>query len=241
MTYDGLDERGLERLTGAPLVVFRSSLPSTLDLAHELGESGAPAGALVLADEQTAGRGRQGRTWYSPAETGLWLAVLVRPALPPAGGALAIRAGLATVDAVAEAAPEAAPRLKWPNDLMVAGRKAGGILCEARWSGEQLGWVAIGIGVNVRGPVPAAVREQAIALADVAAAVTRLALLAALAHRIPALDPRPPELDDAERARFRVACWRGAEGAANAVGLDRDGALLVRRADGALDRRVLAS
>lgn len=241
MTYDGLDERGLERLTGAPLVVFRSSLPSTLDLAHELGESGAPAGALVLADEQTAGRGRQGRTWYSPAETGLWLAVLVRPARPPAGGALAIRAGLATVDAVAEAAPEAAARLKWPNDLMVAGRKAGGILCEARWSGEQLGWVAIGIGVNVRGPVPAAVREQAIALADVAAAVTRLALLAALARRIPALDARPPELDDAERARFLVACWRGEEGAEDAVGLERDGALLVRRADGALDRRVLAS
>lgn len=241
MTYDGLDERGLERLTGAPLVVFRSSLPSTLDLAHELGERGAPAGALALSDEQTAGRGRQGRPWHSPAGTGLWLAALLRPARPPAGGALAIRAGLATVDAVADAAPEAAPRLKWPNDLVVAGRKAGGILCEARWWGEQLGWVAVGIGINVRGPVPAAVRDRAIALADVAAGVTRLGLLAALTPRIAALGARPPELDDGERERFLAACWRGEECEADAVGLDRDGALLVRRADGALDRRVLAS
>lgn len=241
MTYDGLDEGELERLTGAPLVVVRSSLPSALDLAHQLGESGAPAGALVLSEEQTAGRGRQGRTWHSPPGTGLWLAVLLRPARPPAGGALAIRAGLGTVDAVADAAPEAAPRLKWPNDLVVAGRKAGGILCEARWSGPQLGWVAVGIGINVRGPVPAAVRDRAVALADVAVGVTRLGLLVALAPRIAALGARPPELDDGERAHFLTACWRGEEDKADAVGLDRDGALLVRRPDGALDRRVVAS
>ncbi|MDO8666981.1 MAG: hypothetical protein Q7J79_10235, partial [Gemmatimonadales bacterium] len=71
MTYDGLDERSLARLLAAPLVVFRSTLPSTLDLAHELGATNAPSGSVVLADEQTAGRGRQGRTWHSPAGAGV--------------------------------------------------------------------------------------------------------------------------------------------------------------------------
>jgi len=241
VTYDGLDERALERLTAAPLVVCRSSLPSVLDLAHQLGERGAPSGAAVLADEQTAGRGRLGRTWHSPAGAGVWLAVLLRPAATPLGGALAIRAGLATVDAVGEAAPETAPRLRWPNDLIVAGRKAGGILCEARWSGDQLGWVAVGIGINVRGPVPLAVRDRAVALGDLADGVTRLSVVSALVPRVAALASRPSALDEPERARFAAACWPGADGAAEPAGVDPDGALLVRGPGGELDRRVLAS
>ncbi len=241
MSYDGLDERALERLTGAPLVVARESLPSVLDLAHALGAEGAPSGAVVLADEQTAGRGRQGRAWHSPAGAGVWIAVLLRPAVPPLGGALAIRAGLATVDAVAEAAPELAPRLKWPNDLVVAGRKAGGILCEARWSGDRLGWIAVGAGINVRGPVPAAVKDRAVALGDLAAGVTRIGVVAALVPRLAALAARPAALDQDERARFAAVAWPDPEGAEEAEGLEPDGALLVRGPGGALDRRVLAS
>lgn len=241
MTYDGLDERSLARLLAAPLVVARSTLPSTLDLAHQLGATNAPSGSVVLADEQTAGRGRQGRTWHSPAGAGVWMAVLLRPARPPRGGALAIRAGLALVEAVAEAAPELAPRLKWPNDLIVAGLKAGGVLCEARWSGDQLGWVAVGIGINVKGSVAAAVRDRAIALADVAPGVTRLGLATALVPRVARLGALPPELDQAERERFVAVSWSGGAGEPQAVGLDSDGALLVRAANGELDRRVIAS
>ena len=237
--FDGFDAAALEQLTGAPLVVFESSIPSTQDEAHRLGAAGAPSGAVVLADEQTSGRGRQGRAWHSRAGAGVWLSVLLRPRDRPAGGALAIRAGLAAVAAVAEAAPGVAARLKWPNDVVVADRKAGGILCEARWSGEDVAWVAVGVGLNVRGPVPEAVADRAVALSDVSAGVSRLALLAALVPRLRALEPLPPTLTGAERRAFLSAEWRE-PGAAETVDLEADGTLLVRGPDGALDRRRTA-
>lgn len=238
MTYDGLDERGLAALTGLP-VVLRRSVSSVLDVAHDLGTAGAPSGTLVLADEQTAGRGRQGREWHSPPGAGIWMAMLLRPVAPPEGGALAVRAGLAVLAALAAAAPELAPRLKWPNDVMVGDRKAGGILCEARWSAERLGWVAAGIGLNVRGPVPPELAPRAVALRDVAPGLSRLAVLEAVAPRVADLARRPPALDDAERAAFWAARWSGTD--ADAVGIDSGGALLVRTAAGSLDRRIAPS
>ena len=238
--YDGLDAAALERLTGAPLVVIEQSIPSTQDAVHRLAADGGPSGATVLADEQTAGRGRQGRAWHSPSGRGVWMSVLLRPPQPPVGGALAVRAGLAAIDAIADAAPGVAGRLRWPNDLMVAGRKAGGILCEARWSGETVAWVAVGIGINVSGPVALAVRERALAIADVFASVSRLALVAALVPRLRALEPLPPTLDPAERRAFLRAEWRD-PGAEETVDLDPDGALLVRTEGGTLDRRVTAA
>ena len=261
--YDGQDADALRRLTGAPRLELRASVPSVLDLTHELAAEGAPSGLLVLADEQTAGRGRQGRAWHSPGGGGVWVAALLRPAVRPFSGALAIRVGLAMVEAVTEVAPEAEPRLKWPNDLVVAGHKAGGVLCEARWSGQRQGWVVIGVGINVRGPVAAPVRESAIALCDVSPGAARVPLLAALAPRLRALGELPSALDEAEReafgrrqfaAEFDVAGDHGAggrrhepapgvggpaDGGAVPVGVDGDGALLLARPDGSLDRRVI--
>jgi BirA family biotin operon repressor/biotin-[acetyl-CoA-carboxylase] ligase len=238
MTYDGLPERALGQLVSAPLVVAHDSLPSTLDLAHELAAQGAPEGTLVLADEQTAGRGRQGRAWHSPRGAGLWMALVMRPRRPPSAGALAVRAGLAVVDAVAEAAPGLTPRLKWPNDLVVAGRKAGGVLCEARWTGDELAWVAVGVGINVRGPVPQELADSAVALSDVAPGVGRLLVLTALVPRLLATSSRPSVLDPAERARFHAvaAPLPATEGLLE--DLEPDGALLLRRPDGSLDRRA---
>ncbi len=237
--YDGADAAALERLTGAPVVELYDSVGSVLDVAHQLAAAGAPDGLVVVADEQTAGRGRAGRSWHSAAGRGVWLAALVRPLEPPAGGALAIRAGLAMVEAVADVAPEAAPRLKWPNDLMVHGRKAGGVLCEARWLGARLGWIAVGVGVNVRGPVAAEMRESAIALDDVARAVTRIGVVAALAPRLRALAARPPALDAAERDAFTNLQWAAPGAAPAGVGVDGEGALLVSGPSGSLDRRVV--
>jgi len=133
-----------------------------------------------------------------------------------------------------------AARLKWPNDLVVADRKVGGILCEVRGSGDGPPWVAIGVGVNVAGPLEPGLRERAAALADVAPGVSRLSLVAALVPRLRALEPLPPTLDLGERRAFLRVEWRDA-GAEETVDLDPDGALLVRTADGALDRRVSAS
>lgn len=182
--FDGLDAEEIRRRTGAARVELRGSVGSALDVAHELAAAGAPHGLLVLADEQTAGRGRAGRNWHSPAGGGLWAVALLRPEVAPSAGALAIRVGLMTVRAVEEVAPRAAPRLKWPNDLMVRGRKAGGVLCEARWQGGRLGWVAVGVGVNVKGPVAPSLKQTAIALKDAEAQLTRVRLLEALAPRL---------------------------------------------------------
>ena len=235
--YDGLDAAALERLTGAPLVVVESSIPSTQDVAHRLAADGAPSGTVVLADEQTAGRGRLGRPWHSPAGRGVWLSVLLRPPLAPEGGAMAVRAGLAAVSAIRDTAPGVAARLRWPNDLIVADRKVGGILCEARRSADAVAWVAVGVGVNVSGPVAPSVRDRAVALADVAPGASRLALVAALVPLLRALEPLPAQLLPDERRAFLRAEWRD-PGAPETADLAPDGALVVRTADGTLDRRV---
>ncbi len=239
--YDGLEAEEVRRRTGATRVELRRSVGSALDVAHELAAAGAPAGLLVLADEQTAGRGRQGRSWHSPAGAGLWVVALLRPAIPPSAGALAVRVGLRLIEAVEEVAPRVAPRLKWPNDLMVRDRKAGGVLCEARWQGERLGWVAVGIGVNVRGPVAPGLRETAIALKAAESSLTRVRLLEALAPRL--WDAAAPvRLAPEERDLFLRLRWQGAsphDPDAAATGVDEDGALLVPAAGGSLDRRVV--
>jgi len=233
--YDGEDEAGLAHRTGAPRAVLLSDVASTQDTLHALAAEGAPSGTMVLADTQTAGRGRQGRRWLSPAGRGVWLSVLLRPAAPPAGGSLAIRCGLAVVEALTALAPVLGPRLKWPNDIMVAGRKAGGILCEARWSGEKIGWIAVGIGLNVHGPVEG-LQGRAIALGEMAGGVTRLDVVAALVPRIAALGAAPAELDAAMQARFLASRWPAT--GTDVVGLAPDGALLVRESDGSVLRRT---
>ncbi|OGU01911.1 MAG: biotin--[acetyl-CoA-carboxylase] ligase [Gemmatimonadetes bacterium GWC2_71_10] len=235
MRYDGLTEAELARLVGVPLLRLHDTVGSTLDIAHELGGTGAPHGSLVLAEAQSAGRGRQGRRWLSPPG-GLWLALLLRPRVAPTGGALAVRAGLAARAALAAAAPEARAALKWPNDLIVDGRKVGGVLCEASWNGARLMWIAVGVGINVRGPVAPEVVATALALDDVAPGVTRVAVLEALVPLLRAAGEGASALTEEERAEFLAVCWRG--GADDPVALEPDGALLVRRADGGTERRV---
>ena len=164
--------------------------------------------------------------------------MLLRPNVAPVGGALAIRAGLDTVAALEVLAPALGPRLKWPNDIMVADRKAGGILCEARWSGDVLAWVAVGIGINVKGPLAPGLEAAAIALEDVAPGLSRLAILDALIPRLGALERTGGELSARERARFLGLSWRAPGAAEEVADLTPDGALVVRRADGSLDRRT---
>jgi BirA family biotin operon repressor/biotin-[acetyl-CoA-carboxylase] ligase len=157
-SYDGESGRSIARRLGVPGVHLYASVGSTMDVAHALGRRGAPAGTLILADEQTAGRGRQGRSWLSAPGRGIWLTVLERPNDASGLDVLSLRIGLAAARALDPFA--AAPlQVKWPNDLFVAGAKVAGVLVEARWSGRRPDWVAIGLGVNVRPPgdVPGAV------------------------------------------------------------------------------------
>lgn len=234
MKYDGLDATALSARLGAPNCVALERVTSTLDIIHQLAEDGAPHGTLVLADEQVKGRGRQSHYWHSPRGSGVWLGSLLRPAAPVEGGVLAIRAGICLVRALADL--DVVAKLKWPNDIMVHDRKLAGILCEARWSGQQVLWVALGIGINVHGPLPREIADRAIALDEVLPGIGRLKVLDALMPWLRGLADRPT-LGEHECFEFGRCDWLAGRPvlepvAGTAQGIDRDGALLVETLEG---------
>lgn len=150
--FDGFSSSDLATLLDLPEVELLESTTSTLDVAHRKATGGSPAGALVIADQQTAGRGRTGARWTSPSTTGIWLTLIERPQDTSGLDVLSLRIGLRAARALDRFATEPV-RLKWPNDLFVEGRKLAGILVEARWRDSRLDWLAIGLGVNVCLPV----------------------------------------------------------------------------------------
>jgi BirA family biotin operon repressor/biotin-[acetyl-CoA-carboxylase] ligase len=129
-------------------IEYLATTESTNTLAHERARAGADEGTVVIAETQTAGRGRLGRSWLSPPYRNLYLSIVLRPPLPPAAAPrIALVAGLATAETVAEWAPRAA--VKWPNDVVVDGRKLAGILTEMDADADQVRFVIAGIGVNL--------------------------------------------------------------------------------------------
>ncbi|MYD74491.1 MAG: biotin--[acetyl-CoA-carboxylase] ligase, partial [Chloroflexi bacterium] len=120
---------------------------STMDDARRLAEAGAPHGAVVVADEQTAGRGTKGRIWVSPPGQSIHTTLIVRPSIEELKR-LSIISPVATTDAVRSTTP-LEPTVKWPNDIQMEHRKMGGILIEADWSEGQPSYALIGIGLNV--------------------------------------------------------------------------------------------
>jgi BirA family transcriptional regulator, biotin operon repressor / biotin---[acetyl-CoA-carboxylase] ligase len=136
------------RRLGRPVLYF-PRIGSTNDVAHERAAAGAAEGLLVIADEQTAGRGRLDRRWWALPGSSLLMSLLLRPALPPSrAGQLTMCLGLAAVEAI-EAVTGLHPALKWPNDLLLGDRKLGGMLTELRLKGERLDYAVLGLGVNM--------------------------------------------------------------------------------------------
>jgi len=239
LAIDDIPAAVLARRWGVPQCGLFRTLPSSLDAIHDLGAQGAPSGTVVLAEEQTAGRGRDGRTWRSPPG-GVWLGMLLRPppALP-AAGVLSLRVGLVladVVEAVLGVRPTSlsGPRagLKWPNDVLIDDRKVAGILCESRWQGDALQWLAVGIGVNVANEIPAELGDRAVALADVRPSVRRIDVLDQLVPALLRLTTHGAELTQFECAAFARRDWlRGRQIrtplAGRAAGIRPDGALLV--------------
>ncbi len=212
-------------------------LPSTQDRLHQLAAQGAPAGTAVVAREQTSGRGSRGRSWHSPAG-GLWVSVLCRPQDEAGAVVLSLRAGLA-VAAALDLVHGERTRLKWPNDLVLRDRKLGGLLCEARWPGAAQGWIAVGIGINVANPLPAALGPTAIALSEIRPGCTPEELLEPVVGAIAALSEAGGALTPAEAAAFAELDWlRGrrllAPAPGLASGITPQGALVVRQDAGQL-------
>lgn len=234
VTLDGLPAGTLARRWGVPRVVLLAQHSSSLDAAHDEGGRDAPEGTVVLAEEQTAGRGRDGRSWHSPAG-GIWLAILLRPARVELA-AMSIRAGLVVADVVDELLGAARARLKWPNDVLCDDRKLAGVLCEGRWQGDALQWLAVGIGINVRNPIAPELADRAVSLHELRPTVRRLDVLDRLVPAMARLTGRSARLTEVERAAFAERDWlegrvlRGPVPGRGA-GLGADGALLVAGPD----------
>jgi BirA family transcriptional regulator, biotin operon repressor / biotin---[acetyl-CoA-carboxylase] ligase len=200
---------------------------STNERARELAGEGAPHGTVVTADEQTAGRGRQGRTWTAAPGEALLLSTVVR-GLEPRHALLPLMAALAVCEA-AEAVAPVRCEIKWPNDVWVARRKLSGILVEARPAAD---WAIVGIGLNtgVR-EFPDELRDTATSLDLPEPAVALDPLLGSLGRW---LEAGEAEVLDAWRARDALkgstVRWDGGEGVAR--GVDDTGSLLVELADG---------
>lgn len=135
---------------GRPLT-FLETTDSTNERALELLATGAPEGSMVVADHQTTGRGRRGRSWESPPGSGLLFSLVLRPDTSEALEILTTALGVATAEAIEQATGVAAG-LKWPNDVTVGGRKLAGILVESRLSGGTIEGAVAGMGVNVTWP-----------------------------------------------------------------------------------------
>lgn len=242
---------------GLPYRYF-AAIDSTNESLKQIAQHDGPAGALIVTDDQRNGRGRLGRTWISQPGKDLTFSVLLRPrVLPAEASRLVLAAGLAVAEVVERLlGPERTVGIKWPNDVLVDGRKVCGILSEASMDMDRLHWVVIGIGLNVNGrpveavsgrgsdvrrPSPASLAESANEI------LLRPALLAQLLH---ALAGRWSQLDTGAWESVRDACaerdlLRGTavvvrsgfssdivvtEGTAE--GLGREGELLVRGLDG---------
>lgn len=177
------------RLHGTPFArrIFHFfKTESTNAVAMHLGEAGEPHGAVVLAEEQTAGRGRAGRSWFSEKSAGIYCSVLLRPAIPPAHAPmLTLVAGLAARDAAAEEL-DTVPDLRWPNDLLAGGKKFGGILTEMHAEPDRIHYAVIGLGINVnQSKMPEALSEIATSLRmETDKTHSRLELLIRLLHQL---------------------------------------------------------
>jgi len=212
-----------------------------MDEAHRLAAAGAAHGTAVAARVQDAGRGRRGRSWASP-EGGLWLSVICRPGDAAGAGCLSIRSGLAVADTIERLVPAVAGlQLKWPNDVLLDGRKLAGVLCEAHWEVAEPAYVIVGIGLNVANPIPLQLSDTAIALTDRAPGISPSELAQPIAEGIAAAGRTAGPLSDEERARWTIRDRLRGQPVSGALsgtgaGIAPDGALLVRQACGAIGR-----
>ena len=232
-------------------------IDSTMTEAALLASAKAPHGTLVVAEEQNAGRGRFGRIWFSPRGTGLYFTLILRPKLAPAAAPiLTLLAGVAAAEAIQSTA-NVETDIRWPNDVMIQGRKCAGILVEMTAQPERIEHAQIGMGVNVNQTAfPAELVTEATSLRrEAGRSLSRLEVLASVLNRMEAwyerllsegagaIVRRFSEVSSYARGkRVRVTDSSGTPGTdarvltGETAGLSPEGMLLVRRDDGEIER-----
>ncbi len=246
-TYTDLSNARLSAVLGTRPVQFYPQIGSSNDEALAWLERGAAAGSVVVADEQTKGRGRLGRSWFAPPATALMFSYLLRPA-PDELAYVGMAGALAVCETVAAFDASLAVGSKWPNDVQISGRKLCGVLPEALWRGDELVGVALGIGINIRidfSDSPFA--ETAVSLETVTRPLDRAEFLARLLARLDDWAGRlaSDELFEAWRASLVTLGQQvsvtssGAPVSGIAQEVERSGALMINDNTGTL-RRVIA-
>ena len=226
------------------------SLGSTNDHIRALAKAGAPAGTAGLADHQTAGHGRRGRSFHSPEGVGVYLSLLLRPDCPPARLMhLTCAVAVAMCDAV-EASAGFRPAIKWTNDLVSGKRKLGGILTEIGFNQKgNVDWAIIGVGINccqTESDFPGEIRDMAGSLSMIAQApIDRAKVAAAMLAQLQSMSEKLLDRKEELLNQYRADCMtlgqdvvlvRGDEKRyGHALDIDESGALLVRFADGSLE------
>jgi len=204
-------QEALDGRTIGRRIVYFASTGSTNDVARRLAAAGEPEGTVVLADEQTAGRGRAGKSrWLTPAGTSIAVSVVLRPHLTPQRlPLLSLMSGVAACEAIQSVA-RVNCSLKWPNDVMVKDRKLGGILVESALVGSNVAFAVLGIGlngnllVNQLGRLPDAASVPTTLLAEAGIAVSREDVLIALLTALDRLYTTLPAGASSLLARYRL-------------------------------------
>lgn len=236
-----LTQETLKRALDRPFR-FYPSVESSNDLAVAWLREGAEAGSVIIADEQRSGRGRQGRTWYTPPGVALAVSMVLKPPVQHVGR-MSLVGALAVTD-LCEHLNISRIGIKWPNDVQIDGKKVCGILPEAVWDADRLVGVVLGIGVNVRVTFDGDLADKATSLeTHTRRALNRTDLVAYLLQRIEQRTALIGSdiLFDAWRGRLVTVGQQVSINGINglAVDVDPDGALLVQTDDGSV-RRIIA-
>ncbi|MDD5408998.1 MAG: biotin--[acetyl-CoA-carboxylase] ligase [Candidatus Omnitrophica bacterium] len=222
-------------------------LVSTMDLAMQLGMQSAPHGTVVLAESQTKGRGRLGRSWFSPKYKGIYLSLILRPKiLPSASPILTLLSAVSICETIKKVVGLDA-QIKWPNDIFICNKKVAGILTEMNAEVDKVNFVVIGIGLNVNNDKKSLIAQATSLKEQAGQPVSRIILLQELLRRMESNyflleDKGAQAIIDKWRnfsltlgRRVKIYCQdKHIEG--HAVDIDRDGALLVRKDSGLMQK-----
>jgi len=238
------------RRIGTSLVCLKET-ESTNAVAFKMAEQGAPEGTVVIADSQTAGKGRLGRVWLSPAGVNLYCSVVLRPAITPVAACQLTFLSVVAVARAIENCTALAPQIKWPNDILISGKKVAGLLNEMNAETEKVNFVVLGIGVNLnmrlsrlgegllRHPATSLLEEGGVEVDRAAFARTLLGELDQLYDRFLQEGEGPVRAEWLERSAIRGRSVRVSVGTreftGKVQGVDSFGALLVLLEDGTLE------
>ena len=248
MTKEELDSLMKTRWAGRNILYYETTDSTNLRI-RQAGDEGAPHGTLAVADRQTAGRGRRGRTWESPAGSSIYMSVLLRPDIAPNKASMLT---LVMALSVAEGIQQCIPiiQIKWPNDIIVNGKKLVGILTEMSAQVDYINHVTVGVGINVNMTAfPEEIADTATSLClECGHAVKRAPLIAAVMERLEENYEIFLETEDLSGLMERYSALlvnrdrdvriigEKETYQAHAIGIDRTGELIVRREDGTMEK-----